>query len=833
MSLISPISPISPQTSENKKRNNIMKKTFLPMAMALTLLATSCANDDIFNLSDADKNMISFSLSDGSRESRAGFGGSDTFLAMRMQSNEKGGSGVRYTRTTATAKKDATLGATDYSEVSFTGDNKRFWDDAHGRKSLLSVFAVAIPNCASDLGITDKLAKGDVSNTWGTNSTNTIEWSVTTTKQTKDDVAENHGVVDSGSGTIDKEDLVYANNIQASTTLGKDGVYRWNYTSAAYDPAATGATTHHNGQMLFFQESMTDATAATAAVTDAPGHFDKGHLKFNHALSRITIDLVVGDGFTSSPFVFTKAPGATEVSNIKLRGMNVSGTLNLVDGTWSNVGTGDIAQIAGSTTNAVGTYVGQMLPGYVFTNGNDTPVMEFTIDNNTYYITQDMLFDALVYDANGNGTHDDGDGDLVGTTDPITMQQGKNYKFKIKVKKTEIESITATLADWVDVSGYYEINNSHITVTTKQISGSGDKPCREFNFYRLAEQLDKIYTDDSYTAVKFQGDYKTEGNATLTETSSNSYIWNTNWFYESNDKAYHFRTLNNLASNGSGAANSNITNSSATPAVSSFAMVSGSQSTHDYHWGAPMKNDATLAYNTTNGYTASIHKGIVAPKNNESNTINITELHMMSNINIKLITDSVEVDGVWQKAPQGVDLKDATVTLTRFVKGGSVDMGTGLVTPNTYTAAASHDINGDADCAKIDAPSFTSGWWTSTNSHKTSTDWYTYAVVPQPLRRSNNPTEADCVGITIRTNDNNEYYVIKDLATILATSVTTNSSLSATRDQAVNSAIERWFPGHTYNYTIKISKKGIEAITCTVADWVVVNAAQINLDLEN
>ena len=815
------------------------------MALAATLLTTTGCSDDEVNdapvIPDDQKEMISFSVSDGTT-TRAGFGGSATFIVMRMQSNEKGGSGALYTRTVATAAKDATSPTTaeSYSDVSFNGEYQRYWDDAHGRKSLLSVFAVAIPNNATDTkGLEAKLAKGDDSKVWGANSTNTIEWSVTTSAQTKDAASENTAAI--SNGTIDGEDLVYSNNIKSG---GKDGIYRWDFSAGTHKPDKTGATTHKDGQMLFFQ----DGVDLSAQPTDAPGHFDKGHLVFNHALSRLTITLVEGDGFDKTSTNKEKDFKFADETNITLLDMNIKGTLELPTGQWTiptkeQGGIGNITKMAQTSTGTFAadyateayrnskfiTLTAQMLPDYVFNDANDTNVMQFTIDGNSYFITQNMLFDALVaVDANKTADYGYDSED----NNKFTMQQGKNYNFTIVINKTKIQAITASLVNWVDVKGEYPIDNSHITVTTYKQDGD-DKYCKEFNFYRWGEKLDKIYTDDSYTANNFSGDYKTTGHAKLTETPSGSHIYDTNWFYESNDTAYHFRTLNDIAAgkNTFGKVDdSNIANNSN---ISSFTMVSGSQTTQDYHWGAPMKAGMATAdflkYSETDGFKNSIHKGIVAPKNNENNTINITELHMMSNINIRLITDSV--DSPKALAPSAVNLENAKITITRFAKTGTVDMGIGLITP-VYTAPDTHLLTGDDDCALMMTPDFVDtdnkGWKKEGNIHA-GTDWFRYAVVPQALRRSDaeTPAEADCIGITIQTSDNNEYYVITDLATIIASSVTDS------RNQAKDTAITRWYPGHTYYYTIKISKKGIDAITCTVAPWVDVIAKDIDIDLES
>ncbi len=128
----------------------------------------------------------------------------------------------------------------------------------------------------------------------------------------------------------------------------------------------------------------------------------------------------------------------------------------------------------------------------------------------------------------------------------------------------------------------------------------------------------------------------------------------------------------------------------------------------------------------------------------------------------------------------------------------------------------------------MDAPSSDDYFTTSADGMETTKE-YTYAVVPQILSRNfYSDNESDYVGLFIQTPDNNQYYVVKALSKIKATSVDNDE-----RDQAVGEYIQRWYPGHTYIYTITISKKGIESVTCTVANWVEVKGENIDIDLES
>lgn len=768
-----------------------MKKTLYPMAMAFVLLATSCANDDIFNLSDADKEAISFSLSDGSRESRAGFTGAETRIVARIQSDASGKSTL-YTKTALKAAVDATGDATSFSKVSYSDGLTRYWDDAYGRAAALSVYAVAIPNSTDATKLTySKLAGGDG---WAAETTvdNTIQWNVTTTTQT--------------TTTLNGEDLVYSNNIQSG---GKNGRYVWSYNTPEGYPVDNGRLDGHaDGQLVFTQKD--------GALASDAGHFDKGHLMFNHALSRLTVTLVEGEDYKdhTGDFKFTNTN-----ANITLLNFPTAGTLDVKAGTWSNYSPTNITTMTGAVgpNAAAGDYSAQMLPSYKFygTGPNAaTNVMQFVIDNNTYYITQKQVFDALNVDANTTGTtplvtvENDANGNY------IEMKQGKNYKLTITVKKTKIDNVTATLAPWVEVAGAMGVNNAHIELTLKTTGTTCDK---DIDLYRLDDDnagYDANNYDFSYQGKNWFGNYSTDAmhKTTLEHSALSGDKWTTPWYFESNKTYYHFRTVNKGTTI---EGTSDATNDY-------FEIAAGPQASTDPHWGAPMQSTSTtwLKYDTDKGYEAHLHHAIGATESQ----VAIQELHMMSNINVVLETPN---DGGKVMLYDATNKVGTIVKITRLAKNGTVEMGRGLVTP---LAPVSPETWGNTEVT-MTAPANTSAadYYTSTGvTNGTQSKTYTYAVVPQSLSRNFSSTsDDDYIGIFIQTPDHNQYYVVKKLSEIIATTV------SDQRDQTQGQKIQRWFPGHTYTYTFTISKKGIDNITATVADWVTVTGQNTNLTLED
>lgn len=847
-----------------------MKKFFILTLAAAALSLTACKNGLEPTL-PLDENVISFSMSDAQGSvtratTRAGFTGADTRIVARFQSDEKGGTGVRYTKTVLKANVDGTGGDNGFSTVEYyTGANTRYWDDAFGRYGQISVYAVTIPNSTATTKLTEAKLSGSATS-WETEATpdNTIDWDVTyTTTQT--------------STTLAAEDLAYSNNIQDG---GKNGRYVWDYTIDGVTskekgyPADNGALNgHSDGRLVFTQK-------AGAQSSDA-GHFDKGHLMFKHSLSRLTVVLAPGTGFaadrsSATDFKFNKIEGEITSGNIQLLSFPVHGKLDLDAGSWTpdpTDGTQNILQMIGaaatsSTSTAAAaynanaetylanrTYSAQMLPGKVFHANDATNVMQFVIDDNTYYITEKMVYDALMagsWYTSASAEARTAAGFIAGTS--VTMTQGHNYTLTLTVNKTGIVNVTATLAPWVEVAGSQTVNNAHITLSLKT---TGSTCTKDIDLYRLEDDNTGYDADQfsfDYEGKNWFGDYLTDANhkTTLLQTAKSDNKWTTSWYFESNKTYYHFRTVNKdekiITFND---ANSNETKDDGEECNDYFNIAAGPIATTDPHWGAPMQSTTTtwLKYDTEKGYEAHLHYAIGATESQ----IAIQELHMMSNINVVLQTPS---DGgkvqlykpavaavLYASAEEYNAAKETSLTdeqfaeltdeqktktaaqpavgtvikITRIAANGTVEMGRGVVTP---TASYTGELT-------MTSPSIASAS-DYYETEDTKSKEYTYAVVPQSLSRNFSSTsDDDFVGIFIQTPDHNQYYVVKKLSEIVA------SSVSDPRNQTKDQPIKRWYPGHTYTYTFTITKKGIDNITATVADWVTVTGKDTKVDLES
>lgn len=766
---------------------------YIPALLAVAALGLSaCSTEELPDNggNSNGKTAIEFAMSNtggigmsldsraaASDASRAGFGDS-TRIVMRIGSQKTDdASDIKYTRTTATASAQVSEGTADYSTVTFNqGTEMRYWDDAHGRKSQLSVYAVAVPDKTGILAA-DALQAPSTSggSNWGTSldTNNTIAWTVSADQSTP--------------GTVSNQDLCYSNNIQ---TGGKNGVYRYSFTAPIGYPTFPGVANIDKLQdgMMKFAENGTS------------GKFDRGHMIFRHALTRITVKLTAGDGFTQAdaPFKFTFADGNVYINNVP-----TSGTFDIASGTWKDGATKSTIkkmEVTKQATKADKSYtlVANLLPGYEIKNGDATNIIQFELDYNTYNITEAMLYSALI-----------GKSDITQSdASKITMEQGLNYEIGITVKKQGIDNVTATIVDWATVTAEEQYpSNAYITLDLKTFDGT---VCKGFDFYRLNDPYDTPQTaEPSVKHYKWYTGYNTDGKATLTpvdaagntvnENDASFDHYKTNWYYDSNKAFYHFRTVNEGTTITTDAANGDY-----------FSITSSNEETNDPHWGAPMHSSADITYAVsgdatvtppTGGFASSIHWAIGSTKNQ----IKITELHMLSKINVILKTTDTD---------DKVTLHDGTtpaiVKLVRYFKDGKVELGRGLVTVTS-------DSRGSAEFKTPD---------TFFEEENKKTHPYLFMAVPQLLSGSGSAGDADFVGIEITTPDGN-VYKINRLSDIKATSV----GSEAGRGQTNSDYITRWLPNHHYTYTFTLKKTKVTA-TATVTKWNEVTADKEDVTIE-
>lgn len=778
---------------------------YIPALLAVAALGLSaCSTEELPDNGGSNtdgKTAIEFAMSNtggigmsldsraaASDASRAGFGDS-TRIVMRIGSTN--GSETKYTRTTATASAQVAEG--DYSTVSFDNEEMRYWDDAHGRNSQLSVYAVAIPDNNSLL---PKFTASTGSN-WATENA--------TTSATNNCIAWEVSADQSTAGTVSNQDLCYSNNIQ---TGGKNGVYQYKFSTSDY-PAFPGC--NPDGTII-------EKTPRTDGLIDGvmkyytePGYsggkFDRGHMIFRHALSRITVKLTAGDGYDPST--------AFEVDHVQINKIRLAdGTntkLNLVDGTWSGYTTGQtITKMEKATPQASAAhhreFVAQTIPGDEIDQNSTENRLELVVDNNIYYITDKMLFTAFSTSATD---------DISG--DKLTLRQGRNYEINVTVSKKKIDNITASIIPWATVtSSNMDVNNAYIQLDLYTPSGTpidGEYSSNPPLLFRLDDPSPNfIIRDDQW---KHYAWYTTYDKYNSLRWDGTNRRWTTDLFFETNYASYHFRMTNEKTDSkihlGPGS----------TGPFGEADYFDIATSDEDIWWGAPMRSGANLVYDFANdsqdtsapkgGYSSSLHWGIAATES----PIKFTMLHIKSQIDVVLkTTTGPDAVKLYDETKSGVD-RYTKVKVVRAFNNGNVELGRGMV--KTSGSTGEYVMKLPTDNSRF-------SYYFATANEATNAYWSYY--VPQELVRNSGANADDFVGIEITTPDGN-VYKINRLSEITAKTVGSDVGQGQTKSQK----ILRWLPNHHYTYTFTLTKKGITA-TATITKWNEVIASDTPIQIE-
>lgn len=797
-----------------------MKKylKFIWPAFALSaLMACSEDTSESSGLGPHDsKELIAFSQEGSSMthvsKTRAGFANT-TKTVIRIKAEGATSSDIRYAEAVATADAETTADDacnTDYglvgrhSHLSYAPGQALYWDDAFGRDSKLTVYAVAVPNQNDNTvlpsTILDQASPTAVSPGWYTVATeNTkIDWSVSAQQS---------------AATRLKQDITYSNNIRSSETVNK-GRYHLTYNAAT----SNWDKSMELGRMIWQPKTVT--------AGETTGKFDQGHLVYKHALSWITIVLKEGSGFdntSNTDFQWTNKPAGISQS-IALKGFSTSGKLDVSTGLWSDVVTSvDVNQFDDVSTTPAAAQTTYQLEAYILPERNlystTTNVIEFEIDNAKYYVSGTQIAEAIRDFYKVGGAHAD-DEHAANYRSFTTIEAGKHYFVNLTVSKKGVENVTAAIQDWETVnSSDATPDNVYCTFTfedrgTKLVAAEG----AQFDLYRAG-----LTTTDYITGT-------TEANYDWTTGYTNTYAtksyatdhWTTSdWFWPNNLTYYHFRAAGTGASaSGHATITTDATNGDY------FAIASGTidgGTYKDYVWGAPFKDidaSAKLTYSTTSGFdnTSGATHQIAQALGATKSQINMLLFHVTSQVfvNVKTTIGADKVALKDDSKPEGQKL--TKVEILKFLPNGKVRMGTGLVSVDDGERTANADM--------------TAGTWAAeSGTTPEQVTAYSYGMVPQSLSWGTGPS-AGTIGLRITTPDGNKY-VIADLSQCTATVSATNLVNPYTLSSGSLYSITSWYPHYQYNYTITLKQTGIANITAAVLPWESVTGDLGTINLEN
>ena len=609
----------------------------------------------------------------------------------------------------------------DFSQTGCT----RYWDDCFARNAHLTIYAACAPGSTKAIEIGGK-TESDYP--WTTLPT-TGAWSNTTISPTIANwtVSENQT-----TETLRDEDLCYSNNISEYTLESTD-----------YD------------ERLKFDSGTRK--------------FDQGNLCFYHALSWITFEIIRDEeSFTEAEFQFATG------TNIKLTNFFTKNTefdipTGEFTGTYSSQTIQTMAQRATATTGSTFTLDALVMP----TTDMSSPTkgdIHLIIANNEYNLSKKELLDKI--QASDKTNH------LI---EEKKLKPGVHYVFKLRIGKTKIKDITATILEWETVTA-----DTHTPSNAKVTLSLEDRGTKEDAYiYRAAETTTNITgnilseTGKGYvwdTGYEGPNVYKASGN-TLHST----------WYWPDNKTFYHFRAI--------------APQSAPAPTTvgdkDCVALASGDSYT-DVCWGAPFpemepsnpsSNTTKFVYDLNNGFAGTnghqIHYAIGATES----PLKLLLFHMMSDVTINISSVGGEAK---------VDLGNGTSTTTKIelkniYTEGRVQLGNGLVLgTGTQTGTHTFPLQGG-----------------------TTLKWSNYGAIPQSLAG---------VVLEITTPDNNHYLI--DLASVKA-SASNISSKNVQNPYAIvdgKCTINRWYPDYKYTYSFTLSKKGVTGITCTILEWEEVTA---------
>lgn len=679
------------------------------------------------------------------------------------------------------------------SPVTFP-DNYLYWDDAYARDSKVSVYSIAVAN--KERGNVALTPEGSI--VIGTESPGKAIIPFSTTSPGEPTFKWQIGDTDGGSAfkqdqnIFEWADLVFSNNIANYTSSGGSD-YRLKFHT---DPS--------DGEMYH--------------------KFDKGELKYYHALTQFTIKIKCGDGFKGNgdDFKFTDALGVactTPNNSFGLKGFyGAEGIFRVGNGefdamTDSNLRDYTSIYKVSETHQKASSGEYYLMKAYVFPGtdmtGSKDDAFSFIIDGNKYDISLAMLYDAIKLGQ----TNVDKLGASPSKVDASILDEvnvgeggkklkaGYNYEFTFTVEKSKIKNITAQLVDWETVTADEQTaSNARITLNVEDRSGlpKTGEVTSDMDIYRVLDMADAVR--DDYVGYNWNTGYTTDGkaqwkNTTLAYNSAES-RWSTDWFWESNQHYYHIRTLSPI---------SQVVTEDTSKGDYTTITSASCNSEANYNqaaWGAPFADvdpSYKFTYDPTSGFDGiyanaetpyhQIYKAI-GPTLDQ---IKVLMFHMYSGVHFTIKTTN---------GNDKVELFDGTnrtrVDLVAYYPEGKVRLGTCAV-----------DASGTLSTAAVP---YNVSFASATDAGHYTNQEYFLSAVPQDLTN---------IKLHITTPDHNLYIV--DLADVIVTGdpnySTTNMGFDYTQVETNKYKIDRWYPNVKYNYSFTLKKTGITNLSATIVQW--------------
>ena len=607
---------------------------------------------------------------------------------------------------TTTATTGAVTGNENkHNVVSFTSSEQLYWDD----------YGTADPENATT-GRTAGLTIYGVA-VEGENAPAVSDWTALTWTLS----------ADQSTGSVwGKEDLLISNNITSTS----DGTYK-------------------------FDDYVHDLTESPKQASNL--------LEFRHAMSKITVKLVAGEGFPTTGVgattnKFTTAPDVILTSNLygetsKTEWAYTKGTVNVITGEVSSPNTlAAVTTITTKTDDTEFTVIKEALvvPGSTF--AENAQVLSILADGNRYYVSSAEMRKKM-YELNSS-------------TDYKT-ESGKNYVFKVIINKTGID-VTATIKNWEDVTA---------APVTPIINFSQCYGQEGTNF----EKGFTLYRSKTVTGSFIDG--LTEGN-TSTVNYSSAYTMSPQLYWPDHETHYFFRGVWPQVNTTDGPATDKVKTNSVE--MTNVAYVQGKYPS-DLMIGMPRKADGT-----PDEHCKSTHnvEGICATdaaagaEHSNEGLIHMNFQYAMAQVEVELQTVSGD-------AAVKID-ENTDVELVNVYNAGEVKLSDGTVS-----------VSGEKSNYTL---SPVAGTGNELKRHS--------AIVPQNLTFTEKGVTTNLrFKITVHNDNGTTDVYYADVNPICKTGSTTGKV-------APNG---KWESGVHYKYILKLSKTEVN-VTATLKDWITVDA---------
>lgn len=572
----------------------------------------------------------------------------------------------------------------------------------------------------------------------------------------------------------------FSNSVDADHDLRTDGHYLESYYGYCYNggtpttalvptdgtlgwTVATNQTSGFKTSDLLWSYEQTPVAYSHAATRDGLV------IPYTHAMSKVTIEVVCGEGFDTNKENFTDASVVLKNMNTVVSLTAPTGTSVAVPGD-GNANVKDITtlKIADKTSPKVKHSFAALIAPTTMKNGQLLAEIKL-VDGNDYKLT---LTDAILKTA------DEDDDDWASrlssydATDGGTTQPGVNYLITVTINKQKI-SVNATIKDWDEVSatgvGVIQFAND---ITDKAGAIATELQTNGFDLYKAANTDPAVY-GVAATTYSYGGE-------PAKWTRNNEIYWP-----NATDK-FFFRALSGATAD-----------DPSTDAENESLTIANNQ---DVLWGTTSAHKGPEAEAP---YSLTYNEGdAIAPRTGD---VPLTFYHPMAKITINLEDENkaTTVDG-WEENDAKyqdydnplnprINLAGAKVQITNMATGGTIDLHSGDITPNDVSEKMLGDGTG-YNPYKLNGTDNTQ-----------TTDWLNgYVVTPQVI--------ADDVMLVITLADGTTYKTQLNTCKVTATATGTATL------HPVDAVISRWNRGVSYTYTISLSKEKI-TFRALIENW--------------